>query len=297
MTNIIEANALGKRYGRRWALQDCSIVIPEGKVVGLIGPNGAGKSTLLNLAVGLLAPTTGSIHVAGEAPGSSATRLNRVGFVAQDTPLYARMSIADHLLIGNYLNPQWDDDVAMRQLEHLNIDKHQRAGSLSGGQRAQVALALATAKRPDLLVLDEPVASLDPLARREFLQTLMTMFAERPLSVVLSSHLVEDLERVCDYVVVLVRSRVQLAGDVADVLSTHYRISGPRREKSTLPANQEIIEETHAEKQSTFLIRTNDPIYDPNWVVTPVTLEDIALAYMRRNAASAARATVLEVAR
>ena len=214
---ILETSALGKRYGRRWALWDCTLSIPEGKVVGLVGPNGAGKTTLLHLGVGLLAPTSGRSKCSVVVPGAGPAQLGRIGFVAQDTPTYAGLSVAKHLRMGAYLNPGWDDEVAQRRIERLGLDPRQRAGSLSGGQRAQLALTLAIAKRPELLFLDEPVASLDPLARREFLQVLMDVVAEHGVSVVLSSHLVADLERICDYLVVLVASQVQVSGEIGDV--------------------------------------------------------------------------------
>jgi ABC-2 type transport system ATP-binding protein len=298
MSAVLDTSGLGKKYGRRWALRDCTLTIPEGKVVGLVGPNGAGKTTLLHLAVGLLAPTAGSVTVLGGRPAAGESQLARVGFVAQDTPTYARLSIADHLRMGGWLNPQWDAEVAERRIEQLGLDPKQRAGSLSGGQRAQLALTLAIAKRPELLVLDEPVASLDPLARREFLQSLMEVVASHGVSVVLSSHLVADLERVCDYLVVLVASQVQVAGDVSDLLASHYRLSGPRRDVDSLPANQEVIEESHTDRQSTLLIRTDDPILDPAWTVTPVNLEDLVLAYMGRSRTERpVRRSTLEVVR
>ena len=213
MSVVLKASGLGKRYGRTWALSGCDLAIPAGRVVGLVGPNGAGKTTLLHLAVGLLAPTAGVIEVLGAKPASGPAQLAQVGFVAQDSPIYAGLSIADHLRLGAWLNPGWDARLAERRLRALGLERHQKAGRLSGGQRAQLALTMAIAKRPGLLLLDEPVASLDPLARREFLQQLMETVAEQELSVVLSSHLVADLERVCDYLVMLVDSRVQLAGD------------------------------------------------------------------------------------
>jgi ABC-2 type transport system ATP-binding protein len=283
MSAVLDTSGLGKKYGRRWALRDCTLTIPEGKVVGLVGPNGAGKTTLLHLAVGLLAPTAGTITVLYGRPGDGPAQLGRVGFVAQDTPTYARMSVANHLRMGAWLNPQWDAAMAMNRIEELGLDPRQRAGSLSGGQRAQLALTLAIAKRPELLLLDEPVASLDPLARREFLQSLMGVVAEHGVSVVLSSHLVADLERVCDFLIVLVASHVQLAGDVSELLGAHRRISGPRRDPDSLPTDQEVIEESHTDRQSTFLVRTDGPILDPAWNVTPVTLEDVVLAYMSRS--------------
>jgi ABC-2 type transport system ATP-binding protein len=279
-TAVLETDGLAKRYGRRWALRDCTLSIPEGKVVGLVGPNGAGKTTLLHLAVGLLAPTSGTIAVLGGHPGDGPAQLGRVGFVAQDTPTYARLSVAKHLRMGAWLNPSWDQELAERRIDALDLDPRQRAGSLSGGQRAQLALTLAIAKRPELLLLDEPVASLDPLARREFLQNLMEIVAAHGVTVVLSSHLVADLERVCDYLIVLASSHVQLAGEVDTLLASHRRISGPRREAGSLPASFDVIEESHTDKQSVLLVRTDDPILDPAWTVKPVTMDDLVLAYM-----------------
>jgi ABC-2 type transport system ATP-binding protein len=280
MTAVLETAGLGKQYGRRWALHDCTLAIPAGKVVGLVGPNGAGKTTLLHLAVGLLAPTSGRIEVLGGRPAEGPAHMGRVGFVAQDTPTYARLSVAKHLRMGAFLNPRWDGELARRRIDQLGLDPRQRAGALSGGERAQLALTLAIAKRPELLLLDEPVASLDPLARREFLQSLMEIVAEHGVSVVLSSHLVADLERVCDYLVVLVASHVQVAGDVDALLASHYRLSGPRRDSGTLPPNQEVINESHTDKQSVLLVRTTEPILDPAWTVKPVAMEDLVLAYM-----------------
>jgi ABC-2 type transport system ATP-binding protein len=282
---VMEATGLGKQYGRRWALRDCTLAIPAGRVVGLVGPNGAGKTTLLHLAVGLLTPTSGSIRVLGANPADGPVQLGRVGFVAQDTPVYARLTVAQHLRMGAWLNPGWDTETAEGRIEQLGLDPRQRAGMLSGGQRAQLALTLAVAKRPECLILDEPLASLDPLARREFLRSLMEIVAAQRISVVLTSHLIADLERVCDYLVVLVASRVQVAGEVSELLSSHHRLSGPRRDARSLPANQEVIEESHTDKQSTFLVRTSDPVHDPAWTVRPVTLDDLVIAYMSRQAA------------
>jgi ABC-2 type transport system ATP-binding protein len=280
MTTVIETSGLGKQYGRKWGLRDCTETIPEGKVVGLVGPNGAGKTTLLHLAVGLLAPSAGSITVLGGHPGDGPAQLAKVGFVAQDTPTYAGLSVAKHLRMGAYLNKNWDRRLAESRIDQLDVDPRQKAGSLSGGQRAQLALTLAVARRPKLLILDEPVASLDPLARREFLQSLMEIVAKDGVSVVLSSHLIADLERVCDYLVILIASHVQLSGEVSELLASHWRLSGPRRDPASLPSDQEVIEESHTDKQSTFLVRTDQPILDPGWNVKPVTLDDLVLAYL-----------------
>jgi ABC-2 type transport system ATP-binding protein len=274
---VLETHGLGKRYRRLWALSDCTLSVPAGHVVGLVGPNGAGKTTLLSLAVGLLAPTTGTIEVLGGPP---AERLPRVGYLAQDAPVYAGLSLADHLTFGARLNPGWDAALASDRIERLDLDPAQKAGTLSGGQRAQLALTLAVAKRPGLLLLDEPVASLDPLARREFLQDLMEAVAEQELSVVLSSHLVADLERVCDYLILLVGSRVRLAGPVDELLATHHLLTGPRRDPDTLPNALEVITASHTDRQTTLLVRTSSPVLDPAWTVSEVGLEDLVLAYL-----------------
>jgi ABC-2 type transport system ATP-binding protein len=280
MTAVVSARGLGKRYGRRWALSDCTLDVPGGRVVGLVGPNGAGKTTLLHLAVGLLTPTSGTIEVLGGRPAAGPAQLAKVGFVAQDVPTYAGLSVDDHLRLGARLNPGWDDALARRRIERLGLDFSQRAGKLSGGQRAQLALTLGVAKRPELLLLDEPVSSLDPLARREFLQDLMEAVAEQELTVVLSSHLVSDLERVCDHLIVLVASRVQLAGDIDALLAAHRRLTGARRDPASLPADQHVVSASHTDRQSTLLVRTEAPIHDPAWTVSELSMEDLVLAYM-----------------
>ncbi|HXB50869.1 MAG TPA: ABC transporter ATP-binding protein [Streptosporangiaceae bacterium] len=280
MTAAIEASGLGKKYGRRWALSDCTLSIPVGRVVGLVGPNGAGKTTLLSLATGMLAPTTGIIRVLGGAPGSGPGQLAKVGYVAQDTPTYAGLSVADHLRLGAHLNPGWDADLAARRISQLGLVPDQKAGTLSGGQRAQLALTLAIAKRPELLILDEPIASLDPLARREFLQVLMETTAESQVSVIMSSHLVADLERITDYLVVLMGSRVQLAGEVDQLLASHQLLTGARRDPSSLPSSQHIVTDSHTDRQSTILVRSDEPVLDPSWSVSQIDLEDLVLAYM-----------------
>jgi ABC-2 type transport system ATP-binding protein len=298
VSTVLRADGLGKKYRRRWALTDCTLDVPAGKVVGLVGPNGAGKTTLLNLAVGMLEPTTGTIEVLGGRPADGPEQLARVGFVAQDTPTYAGLTVDEHLRLGAHLNPRWDDAVARERINRIGVDPGQRAGHLSGGQRAQLALTLGIAKRPELLLLDEPVASLDPLARREFLQDLMEAVAEHELSVILSSHLVSDLERVCDHLIVLVDSRVQVAGDIDALLATHHRLTGARRDTDTLPADQQVITASHTDRQTSLLVRTEAPILDPAWTVAELSLEDLVLAYMSgaRTVDSVQRAT-LEVLR
>jgi ABC-2 type transport system ATP-binding protein len=285
VTAVIETHAIGKRYRGLWALSDCTLSIPAGHVVGLVGPNGAGKTTLLNLATGMLAPSTGRIEVLGAEPAAGPAQLARVGYLAQGAPVYAGLSVADHLSLGAHLNPGWDARLARSRIERLDLSLGQKAGTLSGGQRAQLALTLTVAKRPQVLILDEPVASLDPLARREFLQHLMESVAEQGLSVVLSSHLVGDLERVCDYLIVLVASRVRVAGPVEELLATHHLLSGPRRDLETLPAGQHVISASHTDRQTTVLVRTDEQVLDPAWTAAEIGLEDLVLAYMSPAAA------------
>jgi ABC-2 type transport system ATP-binding protein len=284
MKPILEAHALGKRYGRRQALTECTLQIPPGHVVGLVGPNGAGKTTLLKIACGMLAPTTGRIEVLGAAPAARPVQLARVGYVAQDTPVYANLSVADHLTLGAKLNPGWDAGLAQARVEALGLDPKQKAGKLSGGQRAQLALTVAVAKRPELLILDEPVASLDPLARRDFLRQLTESVADNDTSVVLSSHLVSDLERVCDYLIVLVASRVQVAGETEDLLAQHHRITCTRRPDTDLPHGLEVVWAEHTERPSTFIVRGGAELPAGDWSAERVDLEDLVLAYMERAA-------------
>jgi ABC-2 type transport system ATP-binding protein len=282
MTPIIETERLSKRYRRTTALTDCTLRIPAGRIVGLVGPNGAGKSTLLGLTCGLTAPTGGSITVLGARPAAGTAQLARVGFVAQDAPVYSGLSVADHLRLGARLNPRWDMALAQRRIQRLGLDPEQRAGRLSGGQRAQLALTVAAAKRAELLILDEPVASLDPLARSAFLRDLLDFVAELGVSVVLSSHLLGDLERVCDHLVVLAASRVQIAGDVADLLAVHYRLRGARVE---VPAGAEVIHADRTAREPVVIVRSTAPIPGAE----RADLEDVGLAYMTRAAEASLR--------
>jgi len=281
MSNALKTTRLGKRYGHTWALQDCSLALPAGRVAALVGPNGAGKTTLLQLSVGLLEPTAGEVQVFGVSPlRQPKEALPRLGFVAQDTPLYKSFSVAELLTLGRKLNPGFDDALARARIKMLGIPLERRAGKLSGGQQAQVALVLALAKRPDLLLLDEPLSSLDPLARREFLRTLMDAVAESGLTVLLSSHIIGDLERVCDYLIILSASYVQLAGDMQEIQRTHKRLIGPRQDEAAVASVHTVIEARHTDRQTTLLVRTNGPLFAPSWEVQDVSLEDMVLAYL-----------------
>jgi ABC-2 type transport system ATP-binding protein len=279
----LETHGLGKRYGRRWALRDCTLALPEGRVVALVGANGAGKSTLLQLAVGLLAPSAGTVTVFGSRPQENAAVLSAVGFVAQTAPLYYSFTVDELIAFGGKLNPRFEAVAARRKLSALGIDCNSLAGHLSGGQQAQVALALALAKRPRLLILDEPVASLDPLARREFLQSLMEAVAEEGTTVVLSSHLTADLERVCDYLVVLSASRVQVLGDIEGLLASHALLTGPASNASSLALSAPVVAESATGRQATLLARTNGARLrlPDGWTSGTIALDELVLAYMR----------------
>jgi ABC-2 type transport system ATP-binding protein len=277
----LETSHLSKRYGRIWALQDCTLALPAGRVAALVGPNGAGKTTLLHLCAGLLKPTAGSVRIFDRSPLQQPREtLPRVSLLAQDHPLYLSYTVADLLTFGRKLNPRWDDELARARVRKLRIPFDRPAGKLSGGQQAQVALVLALAKRPDLLLLDEPLASLDPLARREFLGILMDAVAESGLTILLSSHIIGDLERVCDYLIILSASHVQLAGDIQEMTSTHKRLVGPRQDESAVAGVHDVIEASHTERQTTLLVRVNGHLFDSSWDVQEVSLEDIVLAYL-----------------
>ncbi len=287
--NVTETAGLGKRYRRSWALRDCTLAVPAGRIAALVGPNGAGKTTLLHTLVGLTAPTTGRATVLGGLPAGSHEALGRVAFVAQDAPLYPNLPVADMVHLARNLNRRWDHDRATERLRLLKIPPGRKVGKLSGGQQAQLALTLAVARRPELLILDEPVARLDPLARHEFLATLMATVAQDELSILLSSHVVAELERVADYLIVLSSGRVQMAGDVADLLGSHRILTGPSRDAAAVSGRLHLVHATHAMTQSHLLVRCG-PEQDatpPGWQSYPVGLEELILAYLREPEASA----------
>jgi ABC-2 type transport system ATP-binding protein len=280
----VQTQALGKRYGSTWALRDCTLSIAPGSVTALVGPNGAGKTTLLHMVIGLSQPSAGDVRVLGWSPRKQPQLvLPRVGFVAQEHPLYRGFRLSEMLRVGRKLNPHWDDDLARDRLARLGLPLEQKVGKLSSGQQAQVALTLALAKRPELLVLDEPVAALDPLARREFLQSLMEAVAEGGLTVLLSSHIVSELERVCDHLVILAAGGVRLAGSIDAILGSHRLLVGPRVDAEGVAREHEqhaVIQESHTERQTTLLVRLNGHPVDGHWRSDDVGLEDVVLAYL-----------------
>ena len=279
--DAVRTEGLGKRYGGTWALQDCTLEIPTGSVTALVGPNGAGKTTLLHLVIGLARQSAGTVEVLGLSPRDEAHELlPRLGFVAQDHPLYRGLTVAETLKLGRHLNPHWNDAVAQARVERLGLKLSQKVGSLSGGQRAQVALTLAVAKQPELLVLDEPVASLDPLARREFLNAVLEAAVESNVTVILSSHIVSELERVCDHLVTLADGRPQLVGEIRQIVASHRLLIGPRSDAASVARVHDVIRESHTDRQTTLLVRANGHVYDSCWEQHEVDLEEIVLAYL-----------------
>jgi ABC-2 type transport system ATP-binding protein len=284
MIPVIETRGLGKRYRRVTALSDCTVTVPEARISALVGPNGAGKTTLLRLLAGLARPTAGEMAVLGGTPRQDPAFLTEIGYLAQEIPLYRRFTAEDHIGIGAHLNPRWDAGSVRDRLRSLNIPLDRAVGKLSGGQRAQVALALTLAKRPRLLLLDEPVAALDPLARRNFLAMLAVAVADGGLTVVLSSHLVADLERVADHLILLAASRVQLCGDIDTLLAEHHVLVGPRKPATAIEKTHTVVQAVRTARQSTLLVRGNAPVHDPDWEGTDVGLEEMVLGYMGQDA-------------
>jgi ABC-2 type transport system ATP-binding protein len=277
--HALVAEGLSKRYGRTVALDRCRFSIPVGAVVALVGPNGAGKSTLLHCATGLLDPTEGTITVL-DGPAGDRT-LPRVGFVAQDAPLYRDFTADELLTMGAKLNREFDLPFARDRLDRVGVPRDRRADRLSGGQRAQVALCLALAKRPGLLLLDEPLASLDPLARREFLSALMDAVVEAPMTIMLSSHLITDLERVCDQLMVLCSGQVKVFGTIDELLGTHKLLTGPPHTgRPSIAGVEHVVSASHTDRQTQLLVRTNGNVLDPAWDQHEVSLEDLVLAYL-----------------
>lgn len=295
----LHATGLGFRFRPRgeWALRDCSFDVPEGRITALVGSNGAGKSTLFHLATDLLRPTEGRMTVFGSAPGSPGAR-SRTAFLAQDKPLYPDFSVADTLHVGRALNDSWDQPAAERVVRAGDIALDTRVGRLSGGQRSRVALALALGKRPDLLLLDEPLADLDPLVREEIMGTLMAEVAEREITVVLSSHVLPDIEHSCDHVLLLGDGRVRLAGEADELRTSHSlitgRTDGPPHGPPPELAGHGVVHSRTTGRQFTALVRTDGhgrAPADPDWVTEAPGLEDIVLGHLRAASPATARHT------
>lgn len=298
MTAAVATMDAGRRYGDFWALRHCTLSLPAGSITAVVGPNGAGKTTLLNMLVGLLPASEGRLHVDGERPSSNPDFLARVGFLAQDCPLYKQFSVTDMLRFGRAMNPSWDDALARARVTTTEVPLKRPAGKLSGGQRAQVALALAVAKRPKVLLLDEPLAALDPLARREFLKTLIDSATATGITVLLSSHLIGELARICDHLVVIRDGQVRLAGELDEILGEHHWVSGSSEDTARLPADVEVLSRSPHERHNTLLVRSHAPLLNPTLTTSPVDLEQLVLAYLERPApAPAGESRIVAIAR
>jgi ABC-2 type transport system ATP-binding protein len=277
--NILDCNDLGVRYRSGWALRGCSFSIPEGHVVGLVGPNGAGKSTLLHCVVGLLEPTAGKVTVLGGERAGSRRALEGVGFVAQDAPLYRHLSVNAMIALTAALNGVLDEGVVGRRLDELKIPRDAKVGKLSGGQQAQLALTLAIGRRPGLLVLDEPLARLDPLARHSFMSLLMAAVTDGGLSVIFSTHVVSELERVADYLVLVTQGRLRMVGAIDDLLDEHRVLVGPVENAERAAAELGALQVQRAGRQAHLLVRCPQHV-PPAWEAAKVGLEELVLAYM-----------------
>ncbi|MGW0315845.1 ABC transporter ATP-binding protein [Streptomyces flavidovirens] len=279
----IEAAALGKSYGRRrgWALRECSFRLPAGRVCAVVGPNGAGKSTLLALAAGLLRPTEGTVRILGAGPAEARSR---TAYVAQDKPLLPQLTVQDTLRMGLELNPgQWDAAAAERIVREGNLAPDSRVRTLSGGQRTRLALALAFGKRPELMLLDEPMADLDPLARHQLMGALMAESAEHGTTIVMSSHVLAELEGSCDYLLLVDGGRVRLGGETEDILAAHTLLTGPVRDL----APHTVVESRTTGRQLTALVRREGPVREDDWQTTEPSLEELLLAHLRSPGAPA----------
>jgi ABC-2 type transport system ATP-binding protein len=280
--NVVESFGLGVSYRGTWALRDCTIAVPEGHIVALVGSNGAGKTTLLHCVVGLVAPTVGEVTVLGGIEAGSFDALERVAFVAQEAPLYRHLTVRAMLTVAANLNRRFDRSLAETRLASLDIPVNRRIGRLSGGQQAQLSLALALARRPDLLVLDEPLARLDPLARHEVMATVMSAVAEEGLSVIFSSHVVSELERVADYLILMGHGRVQMVGMIDDLLSKHVVLSGPTDEAASVAEQLIVVQTQRAGRQTQFVARVDAPVEFPSsWSAECISLDELVLAYLR----------------
>lgn len=282
MTRVLETTGLAKRFGRKWALRDCSVSVPSGKVVALVGPNGAGKSTLLRIAAGLSRPTSGTVKVLDQVPsGNDPALMRRVGYLDQERPLYRGFRVEEMFRFGAGTNPTWNMDTAHAHVEQLGISLRDRVGNLSGGQQAQVALTMCLAKQPELLILDEPAAELDPVARQDLLRLLMGDVAERGTSVILSTHALSDVGSICDYLIIMSRSRIVLHDDLDYVLESHRFLTAQANPMPPLPDGIAVIDTQTSDRDVTHLARLTLPLTEESWEVSEPTLDEIIMAYLR----------------
>jgi ABC-2 type transport system ATP-binding protein len=276
-SDVVTAEDIGHRYGDAVALRDCSFSVPTGAVVAFLGRNGAGKSTLLRAIAGLLRPSQGSLRVCGAPPGPGV--LPRIGYVGQHAALYPMLTVAQTLRLGARLNPRWDAGYASGLADAAHLPATARVGRLSAGQRTRLALAMALGKRPDLLVLDEPLAGLDPVARTDVVGTLMAQVADRGVTVLMSSHVLAEVQDVCDHVVVLAGGRVRLAAEIEPALDRHRIAIGAVRHLDAL-GGHDVVELRRDGREFTALVSTTaDGAGTVEW--HRPTLDEMVLGYLR----------------
>lgn len=280
--NALETFGLGVRYGQMWALHDCTLRVPAGRIVALVGSNGAGKTTLLQCTVGLTKPTCGTVTVLGDVPAGSPEALDRVAFVAQEAPLYRHLSVKEMVEVAANLNRSFDQPLAASRLGSLDIPAKRRVGKLSGGQQVQLALTLALARHPDLLILDEPLARLDPVARHDVMALVMTIAAEEGISVIFSSHVVSELERVADYLILVAKGRLQPVGAIDELLATHAVLNGPAETADQVAERFCVVRSEQSARRVQLLVRHDGQVEPPaGWEMDAPSLDELVLAYLR----------------
>jgi ABC-2 type transport system ATP-binding protein len=287
----VEARDVSKRYRSVSALRECSFRLPANRIIALVGANGAGKSTLMSIISGMLPATSGTLLVNGRPVVRGGARLaeasSRIAILAQDKPLYRDFNVADMLRFGRSTNRMWDQQRALSWLERFDVPLDRRCGTLSGGQRTQVALAVALGSRPAVMLLDEPLANLDPVARTEVTGELMAETADSDMTVMLSTHIVAELSGVGDHLLLLDAGRPVLTGDVEHLLDHHLRLTGPRADRPPSPGT--IVQQQHTDRQSTFVVRLPDgpavhAVVAPGWAAQPTTLDELILTYLKTSA-------------
>lgn len=286
--NAISASGLNVCYRRRRALIDCTLEVPEGRITAVVGINGAGKTTLLNCLVGLVRPSSGQATVLGGLAVGSAEARQRVSFVAQDSPLYGNLTVSSMLSLTECLNRDFDHSQARRRFDQLELPENRKIGELSFGQQAQISLTLALARRPDLLIMDEPLARLDPIARKDFMRLVLSTAVNDGVSVMLSSHVVAELEPVADYLVLIHEGRVLIAEEIDTFLARHFVLTGPVDRIPILEQYGLVLGIRKAARQAKALLRNDSFTVEipDGWEREEVFLEELLLTYLGGDAMS-----------
>jgi ABC-2 type transport system ATP-binding protein len=298
MTAVLEAHGFGKRYRRRtWALRNVDLTVPEGSITALVGPNGSGKSTLIRGWIGFERATEGRLVTGGVDPQRDRKgAVERVGYVPQSPSLYRDLTIADHIALAGTLRDGFDGRMAAGYVERLSIPLRAKAGELSGGEQAQVGLALALATRARILLLDEPLASLDPLARREFLHLMVEAVRAAGATALLSSHVITDIEQACDRLIVLGKGHTLLDLTISEALAHHRIVEAPAADAARLAGPDAVIGSFPApagEPLSLVRVAVVAPV-GAELLGRAATLEEVVIGHLAagRSRAAAAEQTV-----